>query len=300
MFGKSFLLNKVVNTLNQNEFEVFTTKGCFDIAARREHLFLIKTLLNVDGLNPEHATSLRAISYFLSAYPFVISTRNNRDLLEDETVYTRFDLPVLTPNSFEEMITEDEITVSHSAKGRHTKEINIFALKERRKELEYTLEQLANEIGISKKALYEIENKRVNPTGETVKKLESILAVKLSMPYEMRHAEPAYLKPKDEFQKNVSREFSRIGIDNTSVYSAPFEIIGKEKFSLITALSEDAENIRRESTLVKGLSRTLNSKAVFVAKKTREKNVEGVRIVLESELVEIESPKDLSDILEEE
>jgi len=298
MFGKSLLFNKIVNTLHQNEFEVFTTKGCFDIAARREHLLLIKTLLNVDGLNPDHATSLRAISYFLSAYPFVISTRNNRELLEDETAYARFDLPVLTPKSFEEMITEDEITISHSAKGRHTKEINIFALKERRNELDYTLEQLANEIGISKKALYEIENKRVNPTEETVRKLESILAVKLSMPYEMKHAEPTYLKPKDEFQHKVSREFSRIGIDNTSVYSAPFEIVGKEKFSLITSLSETTENLKRESASVKGLSRTLNSKAVFVAKNAREKRIEGVRIVLESELVEIESTKELSEILE--
>lgn len=299
MLGKSLLLNKIVNTLNQNEFEVFTTNGCFDIAARREHLLLIKTLLNVDGLSPNHATSLRAISYFLSAYPFVISTRNNRELLENDTVYSRFDLPVLTPNSFEEMLEEDEITMNHSAKGRHTHEINPFALKERRNELDYTLEELAGLVGISKKALYEIENKRVNPTQETVKNLETILSITLKIPYEMKRAEPAYLKPRDEFQSAVSREFSRIGIDNSPVYSAPFEIVGKEKFSIITSLSENTENLKRESVMVKGLSKTLNSKAVFVTKKTKKKHVEGVRIVLASELAELESTRDLSEIIEE-
>lgn len=251
MFDKAFLLNKLVNTLHKGEFEVFVTRGCFDIAARREHLLLIKTLLNIDGLNQEHASSLRAISYFISAYPFVISTKNNRELLDDDTVYSRFDLPVLTPKSFEEMITEDEMIITQSSKGRHTQDINTFALQERRIELTYTLEQLADEIGISKKALYEIEHKRVNPSKKTVKKLESMLSIKLSIPYEMKHAEPSYLKPKDEFQNNVSKEFSRIGIDNSSVYSAPFEIVGREKFSLITALSRDNKTLRRESVLMR-------------------------------------------------
>jgi len=298
MFDKSFLLNKVVNTLQKNEFEVFLTHGSFDIAARREHLMLIKTLLNVDGLNQEQALSLRTISYFISAYPFVVSTKNNRELLNDDTIYERFDLPVLTPKLFEEMLTE-EIVIEHSAKGRHTLEINTFALREKRRELNYTLEQLSQEISISKKALYEIENKRVNPTKQTVKKLESILSVTLTMPYEMKTVGPTYLKPKDEFQENVSKEFSRMGIDNSSVYSAPFEIIGKEKFSLITTLSQNTTKIKKESSAMKDLSRVLNSKAVFIAKRTNEKHVEGIPIVLESELSEIESSKELSEIIEE-
>lgn len=298
MFDKSFLLNKVVNTLQRNEFDVFLTHGCFDIAARRENLILIKTLLNVDGLNQDHALSLRTLSHFISAYPFVISTKTNREMLSDDVVYSRFEIPVLTPNLFEEMLT-DEVVVDQSAKGRHTQEINVFALHERREELNYTLESLANEIGISKKALYEIEKKRVNPTRGTVKKMESILSITLTMPYEMKRAEPAYLKPKDEFESNVSKEFARIGIDNSSVYSAPFEIVGKEKFSIVTSLSRNVREIKRNSAAVKGLSRTLNSKVVFVSKGSERKSVEGVPIILESELAEVESPKELSEIIEE-
>ena len=298
MFDKSFLLNKVVNTLQKSEFEVFITHGCFDIAARRENLILIKTLLNVDGLNQDHALSLRTVSHFISAYPFVISTKTNRGMLSDDVVYSRFDIPVLTPNLFEEMLTEEDVVVDQSAKGRHTQEINVFALHERRRELNYTLESLANEIGISKKALYEIENKRVNPTRETVKKLEAMLSITLTMPYEMKHVEPAYLKPKNEFESNVSKEFARIGIDNSSVYSAPFEIVGREKFSIVTSLSRDARKIKRDSTMVKGLSRTLNSKVVFVTKGVERKTVDGVPIILESELAEMESMKELSEALE--
>ncbi len=299
MFDKSFLLNKVVNTLQKNEFEVFCTTGCFDIAAKREHLLLVKTLLNIDGLSQEQALSLRAISHFVSAYPFIVSVKNNREMLSDSIVYSRYELPVLTPQLFEDVIIEEDISAIQSAKGRHTAEINTFTLRERRNELGYSLEELSKEIGISKKALYEIENKRVNPTDQTVKKLEAMLSVELRTPYEMKSAGAVYLKPKDEFHHKVSSEFSRIGIDNSSVYSAPFEIVGKEKFSLITRLSENTVKIRQEAISVRSLSNVFGSKAIFVAKKIHEKGTEGMPVVLESELSEIESSKELSKFIEE-
>src|SRR3989338_3030242 len=246
MFDKTILMNNIINTLQENQFEIFVTHGSFDIVARREHLLLIKTLLNVDALDESHALDLRAISYFLSAYPFVISQRNNREHLDDSTVYSRFELPVMTPHLLKSMLEEEEMIVTHSSKGRQTQDINTFALKEKRKEMDFTLEELAGRIGISKKAMYEIENKRVNPQRETVRKLERILATEFTLPYEMKHMQAVYLKPKDNFQKTVSMEFSRIGIDNSSVHSSPFEIIGRESFSLITSLSTIPSEVKQE------------------------------------------------------
>ncbi len=299
MFDKTILMNKVINTLHENEFETFITHGSFDIVGRRENLFLIKTLLNVDALDESHALDLRAVSYFLSAYPFVISQTNNREHLNDTTVYSRFELPVMTPHLFKTMIEEDEMVVTHSSKGRHTQEINAFILKEKRKELGFTLEELAQQIGVSKKAMYEIENKRVNPQRETVRKLERILTIELTLPYEMKHTQAVYLKPKDHFQKIVSMEFSRIGIDNSSVNSSPFEIIGKESFSLITSLSTIPSEVKKELTEIKQLSGILSSKAVLISKRSYKDSVEGVPVVSEPELTEIHSSKELSKIIDE-
>lgn len=299
MFDKTILMNKVINTLHENQFETFVTHGSFDIVGRREHLLLIKTLLNVDALDESHAMDLRAISYFLSAYPFVVSQRNNREHLDDETVYSRFELPVITPQLFKSMLEEEEMVVTHSSKGRHTKEINTFVLKEKRKEMDFTLEELARRTGISKKAMYEIENKRVNPQQDTVKRLETILGIELTLPYEMKHTEALYLKPKHNFQRTVSMEFSRIGIDNSAVHASPFEIIGKENFSLITHLSTIPSEVRSELTEIKQLSGILSSKAVLISKRSYKESVEGVPIVSESELSELHSSKELSKIIEE-
>lgn len=299
MFDKTILMNKVINALHENEFETFVTHGSFDIVGRRENLLLIKTLLNVDALDESHALDLRAISYFLSAYPFVISQTNNREHLNDSTVYSRFELPVMTPHLFKTMLEEEEMIVTHSSKGRHTQEINTFTLKEKRKELGFTLEELAQHVGISKKAMYEIENKRVNPQRETVRKLERILATEFTLPYEMKHTEAVYLKPKGHFQKTVSMEFSRIGIDNSSVHSSPFEIIGRESFSLITNLSTIPSEVKKELGEIKQLSGILSSKAVLISKRSYKESVEGVPVISEPELNELHSSKELSRIIDE-
>ena len=298
MLDKAFLVNKVADTLRKNEYEVFLTEGSFDIAAKREHLLLIKTLLNADSLTEDQALSLRAISHFVSAYPFVVSLKNNREFLNKEIVYSRFELPVLTPEFFDDIIFEEAVAIN-SAKGRHTIEVNSFALREKRKELKLTLDELAESAGISKKALYEIENKRVNPTSKTTKRLESILKIELQMPYEMKTVSSVYLKPKDEFEKNVSKEFSRIGIDNSPVYSSPFEIIGKESFSLVTGVAKDAAKIKKSVNAIKEISSFLSAKALFVSKKIETKTTSGLPVILESDLSEIETPSELEKLIEE-
>lgn len=299
MFNKSFLVNKIVNSLLSNQFKVCTTQGCFDVVARKEYLLMIKSLINVDGLNQDQALSLRSISYFLSAYPLIVSIKTNRQFLSDEVIYSRFQVPVITPEMLSKILEEELVPAIQSSKGKHTVDIDTAGLREKRKELNLTLEQLAEIANISKKALYEIENNRVSPTSETVKKLESFLRTDLKNSYKFKATEKTYLKPKNEFQEKVSKELSRIGIDNSSVYSAPFEIVGKEKFSLITNLSKNGLKIKKEAIIVRELSSIFSSKAVFVAKKCREQEVEGVPIVLESELPEIESTKELDQVLKE-
>ena len=299
MFNKDFLVNKIVNSLKKKEFQLFLTSGCFDIAARREFLMLIKALTNVDGLVEGQAQSLKTISYFISAYPLVISERTNRGELSDGIIYSRFQLPVVTPELFDNMIEEEIIPEIKAIKGKHTVVINTVYLRKKREELNLSLEKLSKQNGISKKALYEIENQRVNPTVDTVQKLEELLGIDLKIPYKMERVERTYIEPKNEFQKKVSLEFSRLGVDNSAVTSASFEIIGKEKTSLITGLSNNTVKIKKVVSQVKGLSFIFSSQGMFVAKKSHEHAIDGVPIVLESELPELESSRELSKLIKE-
>lgn len=300
VFDKSFLVSKVVNSLQKYGYEVLQTEGVFDIVARREkQVLLLKVLMNVDALKDDQAMSLRAVAYFMNCQPIVISTKNNRETLDDDVVYSRFEVPVMTPKLLESLTAQEQISAVESAKGRHTVEINAESLRSKREELGLTLEKLAAKIGVSKKAVYEIENRRVNPTKETAEKLERALAVKIRKPYEIKGAPITYLKPKGEMQEKVSKEFSRMGIDNTSVYSPQFGNVGKEKFSIITSLSQNIDKIKSRAMNLRKLSEALSSKAVVVAKKSQKESVHGVPVVLESDLPGIESSKELKKVIEE-
>jgi putative transcriptional regulator len=298
MFDKNFLVQKLVNSLQKREYKVLTTEGAFDVAAKRENLLLLKVLLNVDSLKEEQALSLRAVAHFTSAYPFIISLHSNRQILEKNVVYSRFEIPVVAPELFEAIIDE-EAEIFHSAKGRYTTEIDSRKLRERRIELKLTLEKLAELVGISKKALYEIEKSKVNPTKETARKLEFALSIKLRKNYEAKPISETILKPKTALQKKVHKEFHRIGIKNSPVYFGPVELVGREKFSLISRLSKNAEKLRREVTLVKRLSRIFSSNAVFVVRETREQNIGGVPVFSEAELPEIRDSNEFKKIIEE-
>lgn len=298
MLNRTVLTTRLVNSLLKREFEVFLTRGCFDIAAKREKLVLIKSLMNVDGFHPQQAQSLRTVSYFLSACPFVVCMRNNRGFLEDSMIYSRFDVPVVTPKMFDDII-EEEAYASKSAKGRHTIEIDTDALRTKRYELKFTLNELANLVGISKKALYEIENKRTNPTERTAKKLERMLKINIRNIYKPKPAEQTYSEPTSNLQRTVGKELSRMGVENSPVQYTPFEIVGKEEFSLITGLSENTKKIKRKVTIVKKLSSIFSSSAFFVSKYTEEKSVDGIAVLLEEELTEIGSAKELKKLIEE-
>jgi putative transcriptional regulator len=299
MFGKSLLINKIVDSLEKKGFQLFLTSGCFDVAARKDFIMLIKTLTNVDGLVEEQAKSLKTVSYFVSGYPLVVSERTNHGELNDNIIYSRFQVPVVTPELFDNMIEEKIIPEVKAIKGKHTVVINTSYLRKKREELNLSLEKLSREIGISKKALYEIENQRVNPTLDTVRKLEELLGINLKVPYKMEKADRVYIEPKNEFQKKVSLEFSRIGVNNSAVTSASFEIIGKEKISLITGLSDNTVKIKKVVSQVKGLSSVFSSQGMFVAKKSHEQAIDGVPIVLESELPELESSRELNKLIKE-
>lgn len=299
MFNKSFLVNKIVNTLISNNFEVFVTAGCFDVAAKNEKLLLIKALINIDGLNQQQALSLKAISYFVSASPFIVSLKTNRETLKDEIIYSRFELPVVTPRMFDMIIEEETIPYVKSTKGKHLTPIDTQTLRKKREELKLSLKQLAERAGMSKKALYEIENNRVTPSVQTVEKLEEILKTDLRLAYKPEPLNATYLKPKDKFEERIRKEFVRIGIDNSSVYSAPFEIVGKTKKPLITSLSKDEKKIKKNVFTVKKLSFIFSSECTFIAKKFEESSVEGVPIILEEELSDINSAKEFDKLLRE-
>jgi putative transcriptional regulator len=290
----------IVSSLIRKDFDVLVTRGCFDIAAKREGIVLVKSLTNIDGLSQEQAMSLAKISHYVSAHPYVISVRTNRTILSDNMVYERFDLPVLTPKTFESVLGEDAY-LNRAAKGRHTVEVNAALVRERRQEMRFTLDELAVLVGISKKAMYEIESRRTNPTEKTARKLEVTLRAKIRTLYGPSKVSAPIpeakfkIESKDPLQHSVNKELVRMGIDNSPVSHAPFEIVGKDRKPILTGISETQESVGKIASQVCKISKIFGSMAFMVARQKTERKVNGLPIFLEKELEEISSAKELEE-----
>ncbi len=296
MFNKFLLLKQVAEMLKRKEFDVFVTSGCFDIAARRDYLLLLKVLFNVDCISQESAFSLKNLAYFLSACPFIVAYRCTKFKLQDNTVYNRFSVAVVTPQTLESIIDNTSSAVMAS-KGKHVVEIDAELLRRKRLENKYTLEDMAKRIGISKKALYEIEHKRVNPKLEHVEKMEELLNTKLRVNFRFDQSEPVYLKPKDDFESEVVKEFKRMKIENSPVRGSIFNIIGREEKVFITALYEDEEKVLRSLQHFREMSAVTLSKVLFVIQQYRKKYLDNLPIISKEELKET-SRKDLRKVVE--
>jgi putative transcriptional regulator len=294
----------IVRGLMRRDYDVLVTRGCFDIAAKKDGIILIKSLTNIDGLLQEQARSLAKIAHYVSAHTYVVSVRTNRSILSDNMIYERFGLPVVTPKTFESVLEEDAY-LSKAAKGRHTVEVNTSLVRERRQEMRFTLEELAMLVGISKKAMYEIESERTDPTEKTARKLEITLKAKLRTLYgPAKIAAPVpeakfKIESKDPLQRTVNKELDRIGIDNSPVRHAPFEIVGKDRRPILTGISETQESLGKLASQVGKISKIFGSMAFMVTRTATKKNVDGLTLLAEKDLEGISSAKELEEMIEE-
>lgn len=290
MKDKSFLIEKVVKILLRKNYSLLFSNSCFDIAAKRKDLLLLKVLLNADSFLKRHAESLKVLSYFLSAKPFLISERDSRGYLDDCVFYFRFGIPVVTLKLFEEIIS-DKTTSIIACKGGRKVSIDVKLLKEMRMKSGMSLRRLSEKLGISKKALYEIESEKVEPSLDTVEKLEEIFKISLRKPYKP-NIEPMVIKPTDSFQLKIYKKLGEIGIRSSSTRSELFELIGQSSFRIFIKIVRNEGEMKNYSEELKKASDFFSTKSFLVPKKKISTDY-GIPVVTKDRLMSISSAKEL-------
>lgn len=297
---KHEILSQIVDALLLHDFSVMLSKGCFDIAAKREVKLLIKVLTNIDGLLKNHANSIKIVAKFLSANPLIISLHTNRQRLSRNVVYSRFGIPVMTPETFETLLFEDFLPHVYSAKGKHLVEIDVRKMKRQRIALGMSMKQLASKVGISVKAVYEIENERVRPTLSTVKAIEDVLGISLVVPYKLESVkEVEVIEPKRALERYVFEIFKKIGIQSSGLTSSQIDIIGKEAEVLVTVVNENSKKLEVKADSLRRFVEFFSSRGFFIVEMSRVKSLHGLPVIEKDELSSIESINDLKSLLED-
>jgi putative transcriptional regulator len=300
MQDKFVLTQRVIKILLANDFNVLTSKGCFDIAAKREYTLIIKTILNIDGLLETHAKSMKILSNYFSLIPLVISLKNNRERLQNNIIYSRFDLPVITPQTLETLLFEDSMLYAYSIKGKHLVNIDTKKMRKKRLELGLTMKQLAEKVGVTLKTIYLIENNQTKPTVATVEMLEEILNENLRVPYKFEKCyTDEFLEPKTNFEKEISKKFETMKIQHSFLCSTPINIVSKKKKIIAAGVNSSDKKLKSKTNFFKSFITFFNSMGLFIVEGTKKENIDGIPIIQKPELNEIQSFRELLKLIKE-
>ena len=225
---------EVVEKLKSRGYNVISLseisrRYCFNIVAhRKDRTLLIRYLKNLDSVPTICIKELKVLAHTINAIPLLVSNRDSRKELSNGIVYMRQGVYSINPRTFIDALT-DRYPYVYMDRGGIYININGDKLRRLRLEKNLSLGELADRVGVSRKAIYSYERNIIGTSPEILERLEAILGESIR-------------KPLDIFQKVDTKE-------------SPYDTVIKRRLAL-QSLRKDYEKYK--------IIRTLNK----IAKKT--------------------------------
>ena len=278
--------------------------SCFDFAARKNgNLILVKIQPDIDGFSSNDYLELKSIADFVSAASVLIGENSREKPLEDDTVYSRYNVSVITSKTFENMIHK-AYPLIHAGPGGYYVEIYGETIKKRRQDLGLSVGEIAEMVGLSRRTLYGYERGMAKASVATAYNLIYILGVPVAKPINLFEKQTSQRRclldtaksaiAKNKFLQKICSKFSRYRI--TAVKKAPFDFIisvPEEKTKIIGGVADRKERKLDERVdEMLSFSKIVKGYAILIAD---ERNLTDNDIVCipKEELSKIKNPEDL-------
>ncbi len=290
------LKSRVNKFLEDTGYVTCEYKGCFDIAAKKKKILLIKILKNIDSFLPEQAKNLKIISNDLEANPIIVGETTTRGKLKKTIVYERFEIPVVSIEAFENIIVNKIFPKIYRDRGGLYVEIDSDILKERRQNKNLTQMELAEMVGINKKVIYEHEKKNLRMMLDIAERLEKCLKEKIIKQADVFKKFEEKGKPKDIIEKRIGSDFKKLGFE-VDYAKGPYDIAAKEKSTLLTDIEMAKRKLKKEAQTLRGFVRVTGKPAILLTKDFKEEELLGIPVLNIKKLKEMENKDELLDLV---
>jgi putative transcriptional regulator len=178
------MLNATVTLLKNAGFKISrrcsSRPSCFCMVARKDsNLVLIKVLLDLGKITLRDAFELRTISSLLSATPLFIASNSRDRPLQDDTIYSRYDIYAVTLKTLEDVVSEGMSPLVEAGPGGYYVRLDGELIRNQRMKLELSSGKVAEQLGISKRTLYGYERGMAKASVSAAYNLEWMLGVPL-------------------------------------------------------------------------------------------------------------------------
>jgi len=268
----------------------------FDFVARKDSmLMIIKVLNNVDSINEDAARELLSISRFLDGVPIVVGRKSCSSNLEDDVVYFRYGIPIMTYETLKNYLQGMPPFVT-AAPGGFYVNIDGEVFQRIREERGYSVGYLARVTGVSRRAIrmYE-EGERA--TIEVAERLAELMGTDFIKPINLlEEIWRERVEIKREIENEMLKIVEKMGALVFPTHRSPFHAISQMlDEQIIVGLKE--RRIEEKARLISAISKVAERDSVIFMEKFSKENIEGVPVVKKDELKKIKDIETLIDLI---
>jgi putative transcriptional regulator len=281
----------------------------FDVAARRdEDVLLLKILGNIDAFDARTGAEMRRLGEFLNATPMVIGLRTRDEDLEPGVVYFRHGVPVFSPDTALDLFVERVPPLIYAAPGGLYVNIDSEVLEDARQDRDWSLGQLAQELGVSRRTVSKYED-GMDASVEVATQLEELFEAPLTSPVTVLDDSDPPHEPDDEMPESPSVDgdedpvvtvLTRVGYEVHLTERAPFKTVSEEtgeQGQMLTGHSEFTKTAKKRARIMSSVGQVTQTQSVYVVDKARRESVDDTAIIEQEEIENIEDSGDLRNLI---
>ena len=295
--------------LQEADFQVSqiccSRSSCFDFAARRnDTAVLVKVTSDVDAFSPHSARELKVIADRVSAASVLISQQAHGKPLEDDTVYSRSAIFVVTEKTIRNIALRTTNPLIYAGPGGYSVEVDGELVERRRKELGLSIGKLAVMIGVSRRTLYGYERGMAKASVKSAYKLAETLGVPVAKPINVlertrKHRQCLLMKAHHAFIRKVllqkvMRKFAFCDI--SPVYRAPFDFVmnvpGDKRVIVGSVAASDERCLEKRVEEIVSVSDVIGARPVLITERLRFSSSD-LSCICVDDLSAMRSPEDL-------
>lgn len=228
------MLRETLEYLNRDNCQyvinINTKKYIFNlITSKGKRRFVARISNNIDSCRKEIANELRKLAYAVRGIPLIVGKHSKNNPLLNGVLYRRFDVYATSYETFIDILLGHD-TYIYADRGGFFIKIKHKKLREIRERKGYSLGELAEMVGVSRRAIYGYERGEIDPTPEVALKLEEALGETIIKPFELNYSfrlrkefRDKKQAPKNTVLKKIEKLMKEGGFSFTTFKKAPFD-----------------------------------------------------------------------------
>ncbi|UCD96643.1 MAG: helix-turn-helix domain-containing protein [Candidatus Bathyarchaeota archaeon] len=274
--------------------------SCFDLAAKKdEQLIFTKAYHSISSVSEKDAKGLLNLSKAFRSFPLFICENSRSKPLEDDTVYSRYGVYALTPETFQDMMLHNVEPLVEAGPGGYYVHLDGEAIKRRRLEKGLSMGRMAEATGVSRRTLYGYERGLAKASVATAYKLEWVLGIPIVEPVNIHSkcllAVAGRIICENRFLQFVLRKLKQLNFAVFPMKRTPFDFVAKCPEGNMTILvvihhgrMPDLEVI---TDAVVNISKVIDAQPILI---TNKESLRGrVPILHQKDFEEISDPQQL-------